>query len=65
LSWGYQIDRDAVGDRHRKQDPWCRSDPPIDAFNLDPAATGIERHELDTVNLIAERDGMKAGERAP
>jgi hypothetical protein len=52
-SWGHEIDRHTVGDRHREQDSGCGGNPAVDSIDLDPAAARIEAHELDPVHLVA------------
>jgi hypothetical protein len=60
----YQINRNTVSDGDGEQDAWCRGNPAVDVFDLDPAVAGIEGLELDPVHLIAESNSMKAGKRA-
>jgi hypothetical protein len=55
----HQIDWNAVGDRHSQQDPGGRGNPAVDALEVNPTPTGIERHQLDSVDLVAQGDGRE------
>jgi hypothetical protein len=63
-SRGHQINRHTVGDRHSEQDSGCGGNPTVDSIDLDPAATRIEAHELDPVDLVAQSHSVKAREPA-
>jgi hypothetical protein len=56
-----QIHRHAVGDRHRQENSRRGGDPPVDPLDLNPAATSIDAHDLDAMDLVAEDDRLKAG----
>jgi hypothetical protein len=50
--WHNEIDRDAIGDSHRQEDPRRGRDPPVDSLDLDPALADIQAHHLDAVHLV-------------
>jgi hypothetical protein len=52
-----EIDRHAVGDSDGEEDLRHGGDPPIDPLELDPPAPVVQAHDLDAVDLVAQRDG--------
>jgi hypothetical protein len=56
---GDKVDRHTIGDGHGEENAGLGSDPPVYAFGLDPPDTRVEGHQLHTVHLISQRDGMK------
>jgi hypothetical protein len=52
-----QIDRYTVRDGHRQENAWCGGNPPVNAFDLNPAATCFQVHHLHAVHLIAQCGG--------
>jgi hypothetical protein len=59
LSRRYQVHRHTVGNGYGEQDSGCRRDPAIDTLYLNPAAPGIEAHELDAMYLVTERESVE------
>ena len=65
LSWGYQVHRYTIGNGYGEQDAGRCRDPAVDPLDLDPAAAGIEAHELDAMYLVTERDRVELRELPP
>lgn len=65
----HQVYRDTIGNGYGEQNSRPGGNPAIHAIHLDPAAAGIEGHDLDTVHLLAQRGHAKVAqlpaERAP
>jgi hypothetical protein len=55
-AWRHEVYGDAVGDGDGEENAGGGGDPAVDAFYLDPAAPGVDIHQLDPVHLVAERD---------
>ena len=60
----HEVDRDAVGDRHREQDPALRGDPAVHTLDLDPSPHGAYPLDDGPVDLVAEHHGVESGEAA-
>jgi hypothetical protein len=56
-----QIYRHTVSDRHRQENSRGSGDPSVDPLYLDPAASRIDAHDLDAMDLVAEDDGVEGG----
>jgi hypothetical protein len=61
LAGSHEVDRNTVGDGHGQEDPGSGGDPAIDPLDVDPALSGVEAHDLYTMNLVAEHDGVEGG----
>jgi hypothetical protein len=60
-----EVYRNAVRHRHREQYTRRGGDPPINPFDLHPAARRTHRHHLDAVDLVSQDHRRKAGKRMP
>ena len=65
LSRDYQVHRYTIGNGYGEQDAGRCGDPTIDPLDLDPAAAGIEAHELDAMYLVTESDCVELRKRPP
>ena len=52
----HQINRNAIRDRYCQQCARRGGDPTVDTIDVDPAPAAVERHHLDPMHLIGQRD---------